>query len=230
MTFPNKGRTGALLLGALLLSSCGSLLGSGKRADLFRFGIAERKPVSGAQSAVPARSISLLRPRFSQEIEGDRILTTRGERALYVKGARWVAPVPDLFSQALTRQFAARAPGVRLTGARNATGATQALQISIARFEARYNQDFSERTPPTVVIEGDATIFDLTDRHPVASGNFSVEEPASANTTSAIVAAFDRAVARYIAALGDWTIRTGESNTPGEGRRSEWNEGRKGEL
>lgn len=197
-------RTYALVLSPLLLGGCGGLLGGGK-ADLFRFGVAESAPVAAAQRALPARTVTLLRPIFSQEVEGDRILTTRGERALYVKDARWVAPVPELFAQALMRDFAARASDVRLTGARSATGASHALQIGIERFEAHYGVDDGEKVPPTIIIEGEATLFDLTDRRPVASTRFAVVEPVPTNTTSGIVAAFDRAVARYTAELTDWS-------------------------
>ena len=205
MRYQNRSPTYALLLGTFLLGSCAGLLGGGK-ADLFRFGVAEQTTVPSAQSAPPTRSMSLLRPKFSQEIEGDRILTTHGERALYVKGARWVAPVPELFTQALMRQFAARAPDLRLTGARNAMGASLALQIGIERFEARYDPDAGEKALPTIIIEGEATLFDLADRRPVASSRFMVEQPVSANTTSGIVDAFDRAVARYTVELTDWAM------------------------
>lgn len=210
-------RFSALLLVALMLGSCGGLLGGGKRADLFRFGVADQTPVASAPDALPTRSVSLRRPRFSQEIEGDRMLTTRGEQALYIKDARWIAPVPDLFTQALMRQFASRAPEIRLSGTRDAMGSSQGLQISIERFEASYALGGGEKTPPTIIIEGQATLFGLVDRRPFASSRFLVEEPASTNTTSGIVAAFDRAVARYTAELTNWSVVAGSRHSVAHG-------------
>lgn len=198
-------RTSALLFTTLLIGGCGSLLGGGKPADLFRFGVAQRPPIADAQGALPTRMV-LIGPRFSEEIEGDRILTTRGEQALYIKGARWVAPVPDLLAQALTLKFASRTPETRLTGARNATGASHGLQIGIDRFEASYSVELDQKAPPTIIIQGEATLFDLASRQPIASSRFSIEEPASTNTTSGIVAAFDRAVDQYTGALADWSV------------------------
>ncbi|MEG8220652.1 ABC-type transport auxiliary lipoprotein family protein [Sphingomonas sp. HH69] len=218
-------RTSATLMGALLLAGCGSLLGGGKRDDLFRFGVIERTNDTAPQAAVARRPLSLLRLRFAPEIEGDRILTTRGAQALYIKDARWVASVPDLFTQALTRQFGARAPDLRLASPRSATGASQALQVTIDRFEARYTPEADGKTPPTVVIAGEVTLFGADDRQPVASRRFSVEEPALANSTSGIVPAFDRAVTRYAAQLVDWTAQTSRSassNPPsGNGQKDE---------
>ncbi|MFD2427754.1 hypothetical protein ACFSUK_05130 [Sphingobium scionense] len=92
------------------LAACGTLLGSGKPDNLFRFGVPEREDVQvGTANAAPV-TLSLARIRFAPEIEGDRILTARGESVLYIKDARWAAPAPDLFSQALARQFATLAP------------------------------------------------------------------------------------------------------------------------
>jgi cholesterol transport system auxiliary component len=207
-------------MGALLLAGCGSLLGGGKRDDLFRFGVIERTNDTAARAAVTHRQLSLLRIRFAPEIEGDRILTTRGPSALYIKDARWVASVPDLFTLALTRQFDARAPDLRLASLRTATGASQALQVTIDRFEARYAPEADGKTPPTVVIAGDATLFGADDRQPFASRRFSVEEPALANSTSGIVPAFDRAVTRYAAQVVDWTAQAsrGASSNPPSGK------------
>lgn len=48
-------RTSATLMGALLLAGCGSLLGGGKRDDLFRFGVIERTNDTAPQAAVARR-------------------------------------------------------------------------------------------------------------------------------------------------------------------------------
>ncbi len=196
------------VLGALLLSGCGSLLGGGRRDDLFRFGVIERPDALPAQYALPRRTLMLLRSRFAPEIEGDRILTTRGESALYIKDARWVASVSDLFAQTLERQFETRAPGIRLAAPRNAAGASRVLQVTIERFEARYPVEGDQKAPPTVIVTGEATLFGIDGRQPVASHRFSAEEPAAANTTTAIVAAFNRAAVRYAASVADWTVQT----------------------
>ncbi|AHE53568.1 hypothetical protein NX02_09235 [Sphingomonas sanxanigenens DSM 19645 = NX02] len=197
-----------LLLGASLLGSCGSLLGGGRRDDLFRFGVVERADAPSARYPVPRRTLTLLRSRFAPEIEGDRILTTRGERALYIKDARWVASVPDLFAQTLERQFETRAPGIRLAAPRNAAGASQALQVTVDRFEARYHGEGDQKAPPTVLVAGGMTLFDLDDRQPVASCRLSVEEPAMTNSTTGIVAAFNRAAVRYAASIADRSAQT----------------------
>lgn len=209
---PSSGyRIFSTLLGVLLLGGCGSLLGSGKRDDLFRFGAIEQPNDTAALAAITRRPLSLMRIRFAPEIEGDRILTTRAAQTLYIKDARWVASVPDLFTQALARQFDLRAPDLLLASPRAASGASPSLQVTIDRFEARYTPEADGKTPPTIVIAGDATLFGTDDRQPAASRHFSVEEAALANSTSGIVPAFDRAVTRYAAQLVDWTAQASRS-------------------
>lgn len=197
----------ACVAGLVLLGGCTSLLGGGKADDLFRFGIVERPAAAGAPGPVARRTLLFLPPRFAPEIEDDRILTTRGEAALYIKDARWVASVPELFARALERQMEARAPGIRLAGVRNAAGAAQALQVGIDRFEARYDAQGDPKAAPVILVAGEATLIRLDTRQPVATQRFSVEEPAPANSKSGIVAAFDRASARYTAQVADWTAQ-----------------------
>jgi cholesterol transport system auxiliary component len=166
-------RISADLIGGLFaLSGCGSLLGGGARDDLFRLGVPHlpARPSATAGHGPMPRTISLLRVRFAPEIEGDRILTTQGERALYLKDARWVASVPELFVQALGRQFGERVPAIRLVPPGSAAGASQALQIGIDRFEARYPAEGAEQGPPAVIITGDVTLLELGDRQARKTG------------------------------------------------------------
>ncbi|WP_164521347.1 MULTISPECIES: ABC-type transport auxiliary lipoprotein family protein [Sphingomonas] len=182
---------------------------------LYRFGVTQQPRWAAAPGALPPRTISLLRLRLASEVYGDRILTTRGDQALYIKDARWVAPVADLLTQALTGQFEDRAPEIRLAPPRGAVGATHLLQVSLDRFEARYVPDGDRKAPPTIIVSGVAVLSDAVDRKAAGSHRFSAEEPAHANSTSAIVAAFDRAVMRWGADLTDWTVQaSATSNHP----------------
>src|SRR3546814_13667215 len=123
------------------LAACGAMLGSGKPDNLFRFGVPEREDAQpGTANAAPA-TLSLARIRFAPEIEGDRILTARGESVLYIKDAHWAAPAPDLFSQALARQFAPQAPPVRLRTLREGSTDAIALRLDVPPFQPRYAPD-----------------------------------------------------------------------------------------
>ena len=193
----------------LLLGGCGGLLGSsGKRDTLFRFGIAEQNNATVAERPAAGRPLTLARIRFAPEIEGDRILTARGSSVLYVKDARWVAPAPDLFAQAMTRQFDQRASNIRMVSWRGGGAGAVALQLNLDRFEARYAPESDKQSPPTILISGDATLTALTDRQMKASHRFLEEEPARQNSKAELAAAFDRATARFTAAVVDWTSQT----------------------
>lgn len=200
---------GFVLLAALvLISGCAPLLGGGKPDNLYRFGVPVQ-PESPVEAALPApRPAVLARVRFAPEIEGDRILTARGQAVLYIKDARWAAPAPDLFSQAVIGQFDRRAPGIRLVPSGERVGSAHAfLRLSIDRFEARYTPGEREDAPPRIIVAGSASLADPDSSRPIIEQRFWIEEPASANSQSAIAAAFDQAVSRYTTQLADWCVR-----------------------
>ncbi|MGE5722202.1 MAG: ABC-type transport auxiliary lipoprotein family protein [Sphingomonadales bacterium] len=199
-------RLAGLLAALFLLAGCSiGLLGDGGRSDLFRFGVPEQAQAASPDRGRPQRTIALERVRFAREIEGDRVLTSRGESVLYVEGMRWAAPAADLFTQAVLRQFAGRLPETLLASPRGAGGATLALQLTVDRFEARYPAAAGKDDPPTIVVGGTAALSAQRGGPPIALHRFAVEEPATANGKAAIAAAFDRAVDRYTILLADWT-------------------------
>ncbi|WP_336966453.1 ABC-type transport auxiliary lipoprotein family protein [Sphingobium aquiterrae] len=195
------------VLPALLipLAACGAMLGGGKPDNLFRFGVPDREAAPSAAVPIEQKPVSLARIRFAPEIEGDRILTARAGSVLYIKDARWAAPAPDLFTQAMIRRFAERAAAIRLTPPRERPGNGLLLRLRVDRFEARYVPDAAKDAPPVILLSGTAELADLQSRRTVASRRFAVEEPASANGKTAIVAAFDSAVSRCTVDVVDWT-------------------------
>ncbi len=189
----------------LLLPGClGGALRGGKPDDIYRFGAAALPPSAVATDiGLAPRTLTLPRVRFAPEIADDRLLAALGEKTLYIKGVRWIAPAPDLFSQALERMLQARAPEIRLSGPQDANIAGYALDIGVTRFEARYAG--ADTAAPSVVMEGSATLYAPKDRHIVAFHRFAVSAPAAENRAAAIAAAFDAADTRFTAQLADWT-------------------------
>lgn len=192
----------------LLLPGClGGALRGGKPDDLYRFGAAAVPPSAvAADIGLPPRTLTLPRARLAPEIADDRLLATRGAQTMYIKGARWIAPAPDLFSQALERMLQARAPEIQLAGTQNVGPTGYALDVAITRFEARYGSAATDT--PVIAMEGSATLYAPKDRHVVAFRRFAVAIPAAANRATSIVSAFDAADTQFTADLADW-VRTG---------------------
>ena len=190
----------AMSLACILLVSCGSLLGGGKPAQLYRFGPASEPPTveTGSMASVP---VTLMPIRFASEIESDRILTSDGARTAYIKGARWISPTPALFERELRDMFRARAPFVALGYQRDAIGTNQALQIDVNRFEASYTQS---GVAPTIVVDATVTLIDTKSHTREGSLYVKESQQASANTIAAIVTAFDASTANSTAKIADW--------------------------
>lgn len=192
----------------ILLSGCLSgVLRGGKPDDLYRFGAAAAPPAATAvTTGLPPRTLTLLHVRFAPEIADDRLLAAQGAHTLYIKGLRWIAPAPDLFTQALNRMLQARAPEIRLLGTQDASASGYTIDIDVTRFEARYEGAYTGA--PAVAMEGSAALYAPKDRHLIAFRRFAVTTQAAENRATSTVAAFDAADAQFTADLVDW-LRTG---------------------
>jgi cholesterol transport system auxiliary component len=201
------------LAAVLLLGGCvGSLLSGGKPDSLYRFENAP--PVAASAPALPAprqQTIVLLKASFAAEVSGDRVLATHNGSTRYIKGMRWVAGAPGLFTQALARSFDTRAPGLRFTTTQGGDLTGYALALAISRFEAQYGGE-AMTSPPTILIEGDATLYGLTDRKAIATRHFSTQAVAGRNDADQIVAAFDSATNAYTAQVSDWVVASAAEN------------------
>lgn len=190
----------------LSLAGCSALLGGGKPEQLYRFEAPPAGPL-GAGSIEPPRSTLLVMPvRFAAEIQGDRVLASRSQEALYIKGLRWIAPAPILFEQSVRATFRARAPWLAVTERRGGGPADNILQIRVDRFEARY--DGGPAAPPTIHVEGEATLSDAVKLNQTSRYRISSVQQAVGGNAAAIVAAFSQAAAMAVVATVDWTDTT----------------------
>ena len=192
-------RLTAVAVTASALAGC-ALLSSPDPVQTYRFGGAAPAVSQSVSSSAP--SIALRRVEFPEAVEGDKLLGVTGTETAYIKGARWVSPAADLYMESLENAFAGQATGVRLVGPREAVRSGRSLDIDVRAFEARYD------TPggvPTVVVTARARVTALPDRTVSAERMFSVEQPATENRVSAIVAAFDTATRDLNTQIVAWT-------------------------
>lgn len=191
------------------LGGC-ALLSSPEPVSLYRFGA---QPVGEGDAIAPASQVqvAMRRPEFVQAAREDRILGVTGSEAAYIKGARWVSPANVLFSDSLEAAFAEQAQRVRLIGPRELTRSSQALDIDVRTFEARYP---APGAAPTVVIAARVRLLNAQERTVAAERVFVVEQPASVNRVSAIVEAFDVATRDINTQIVAWTDQNARAAPP----------------
>ena len=189
-----------------VLGGC-SLLSTPDPVQLYRFG---NLPSGVSEREAPASTVqvAMRRPEFAQAVREDRILGVTGTEAAYIAGARWVSSADILFSDSLESAFAAQATRVRLVGPRELTRASQALDIDVRTFEARYA---SPGAAPVATIIARVRLLNAQERSVTAERVFTVEQPASENRVGPIVSAFDAATRELNSQIVTWTDQNAQA-------------------
>jgi cholesterol transport system auxiliary component len=186
---------------ALSLAGCVSVLPKAKPAQLYRFGAPEAVtpaavPAPPSQAVIGEGQIS-----FAAASATDRILTVEGQSAAYIAGARWIAPAPVLFEEALQRAFQAQgAPGLTARG--SAGHPPLVLNLDVQAFEARYDQ--GPDAAPQALIQIRVVLVRADTRAVVADQLISSSARASDNRITAIVAAYDAAARDALGKIVTW--------------------------
>ncbi|MBL8771816.1 MAG: membrane integrity-associated transporter subunit PqiC [Phenylobacterium sp.] len=191
----------ALAVTALTLGGCVSLLPKSKPAHLYRFG----QPLAAEAVTAPQGSVGVLRASatFQREAAGDRLLTITNGKAAYVAETRWVAPATVLWDEAVLAAFDADPGPVRILSRGEPASAAYVLRLDVRNFETHYTA--GPKAAPTVIVRVRAAITRGTDREMVREQIFEKRVPAADNRVTAIVAAYDRAVAEVLREVVAWT-------------------------
>lgn len=196
MRRPALLRLAAIALLAISLSGCISLLPKTRPSQLYRFGVPTSSTAPDRSTTVPVFRVNGF---FQREAAGDRILTISGERAAFIAQARWVAPAEVLFDEAVANAFESTSGRVRLVTRGEPVRAGMALRLDVRNFETRYSDGHS----PVVYVRVRAVF--ARDRTQVTEQIFEAQAPADQNRVTAIVAAYNQALAKVLGEIVAWT-------------------------
>lgn len=194
-------RVVAVAAAALSLSACVSLLPKSKPAHLYRFG----QPLAASALEAPTGQIGVLRAQaiFQRESAGDRLLTMTDGKAAYIAETRWVAPAAVLWDEAVISAFDADGGPVRIILRGEPASAAYILRLDVRNFETRYDQ--GPKAAPEVVVRVRALMVASAGGATVSEKMFEKRVRAADNRVTAIVPAYDRAVADVLAEVVAWT-------------------------
>lgn len=188
---------------ASTLAACITLLPEEKAAQLYRFD-ADIKPPATAEGT--QFTVARLGGSFVQAASNDRIMTTTGSQVAYIAQSRWASPASVLFTEALSRAFDANAGPARLLTRGDAGKADYILRVDVTDFAANY--DRGAKAAPEIIVSLRATLTG-SNRTLAGATHFEARVRASDNRVSAIVAAYDQAVAQALGELVAWTNNKG---------------------
>ncbi len=193
----------------LTLGGC-ALLSTPAPEQLYRFASPPRPVASrmGEPASATAVRLGVDAVTFPREAAGVRILTTEGAAVSYLSGARWAAPAPALFENALIEAFA-DAGDVTLYR-RGAGPAVRALlRVDVTTFEAAY--DAGAEAAPLVTVRLNARMMRRSDLAVLAEDQITATRRADANTVGAVVAAYEGAVGEALSETRTLALTTARS-------------------
>ena len=190
---------------AVGLSGCISLFPKAEPAGLYRFGEAQVSAPKGP----PGAMFGVLKTpsTFIRAAAGDRILTSTSGEVAYIAGARWVSPAFVLFEEAVARAFENDPGRARLIGRGEVGKAELMLRLEVRTFEADYVN--GPKAAPEVVVRVRGVLSRSEDRALVGDQVFEARVMASDNRVSAIVPAYDQAVAKVLGEIVAWINAAG---------------------
>ncbi|WP_062094589.1 ABC-type transport auxiliary lipoprotein family protein [Caulobacter sp. CCH5-E12] len=190
---------------AASLSACISVFPKTDPVSLYRFGQAEvraEKAPAGAMFGVMKAPTVFTRPSA-----GDRLLTSTNGEVAYIADARWVSPAFVLFEEAVASAFQNDAGRARLIGRGEIAKADLVLRLEVRTFEAQYVN--GPKSAPEIVVRVRGVLNRNQDRALVGDQIFEARVKATDNRVSAIVPAYDQAVAKVLGDVVTWVNASG---------------------
>ncbi len=201
----NTARALAVTAIAVSLSACISLFPKTEPVGMYRFGqtdVAVTKGPPGAMFGVMKAPSA-----FTRAAAGDRILTVTNGEVAYIADARWVSPAFVLFEEATARAFENDPGRARLIGRGEVAKADLVLRLEVRTFETDYVN--GPKAAPEVVVRVRGVLNRNTDRALVGDQIFEAKVKAADNRVSAIVPAYDQAVAKVLGDVVGWVNAAG---------------------
>jgi cholesterol transport system auxiliary component len=196
-----SGDSGLLaLLAAIVLASCGSILGpTVPPAQIYRL-----SPEMAPQSGHPvAWQLAVGRPDTAQTLDTDRIALLRGSLMDYYADAQWNDSAPRLVQSLLVQAFD-RSGRVQAAPRDSASlRADLTLATELRDFEAQYD---SADAVPLVVIDIQAKLLDQRGQV-IASLDSRQTARATQNNVPGVVAAFGQAMTTALSQIVTWSLQ-----------------------
>jgi cholesterol transport system auxiliary component len=201
----NSTRRHVLLAGTslLTLAGCSHLIDIGPKNDPAQiYALSANLQASAGALHLPWQ-LAVAKPQASDSLTTDRIAIRRGDVMDYYADAQWTDAVPELLQNILVE--ALEKNGAISSVASDAAGihADFILNTELRAFEARYDHGDAA---PVIVVDLTVKLVAAKSAEILAAQEFHQEQPASANSVAAAVAAFDQAVAAAVTDIVRWVL------------------------
>lgn len=179
-------------------------VGGGNRPEVSLRSIAEPSIEPGAARADWQLLVEV--PKAAEPIDGSRIVLSPrpGEFGVYAD-VRWIDTAPRLLQSLIVRAFERSGRVKAVAPSSSSIRADRLLEIDLYAFHAAW-----EPTGDTVRVAFTARLIDTRSNRIVASRRFDAPVPLESRRIDAVVAGFDRAMAKALPELVEWAAASGD--------------------
>ncbi|HEY2035064.1 MAG TPA: ABC-type transport auxiliary lipoprotein family protein [Rhizomicrobium sp.] len=199
--FRTSRRAALVIVSAVVLAACGSLLGPTEAPPQ----IYVLHPSFGPVANAPAVQwqFGVTEPVSPEVFDSKRITLTLGQTMDYYAGSAWGDLAPDLLQGLLVEAFE-KSGKIKAVG-RNSAGVRADILVTteIRDFSAHYDV---QNGIPTIVVDIVAKLITATHHDVIATYDARHEEKASANSVPAVVAAFNVATGAVLEDIVSWSL------------------------
>ncbi|MBZ0222393.1 MAG: membrane integrity-associated transporter subunit PqiC [Dokdonella sp.] len=194
-----------LLLAALTLAGCASLLGKPQPFTIYAPGYSPPTAPAGGEKV--NWQLLVETPQSSETLNTPRIVVMPSPGVIEVyPGARWSDPAPALLRRLIVQGFEQSGRILGVGSPTTGLNADYALAIDLHAFQGEVRADGSH-----AVVAFQARLLDYRSSRVLASRAFNADEPIASKDSAAAFNAFQSAVSESVASLVEWTLQEGSA-------------------
>jgi cholesterol transport system auxiliary component len=207
-------RSAVLAAAMLVCGGCGSLLETDLPATTSY--VLASAPAGSSGVTRSDADVSIGRPDMAPGLDTERIAVLKGRQLDYYRGAQWGGRTTEIVQTLLVDSFEDQQLFRSVTAEQSRVSSDYVLDVSVRDFQAEHASDGEAPTAHVTIV---SRLIRVSDRQLVETLAATAESRASANSMSAVAAAFETAAQKVVLELAQKTASAiaGDSKPKQEG-------------
>src|ERR1041384_92904 len=193
-------RKAVLVVATLACGGCGSRLDS--KLPVSTSYVLGSAPAASVGVTRSEADLSIGRPDLAPGLDSERIAVLKGRQLDYYRGAQWGGRTTEVVQTLMVESFEDQQLFRSVTAEQSRVSSDYVLDVSVRDFQAEHASDGEAPTAHVTIV---SRLIRVSDRQLVETLAATAESRASANSMSAVAAAFETAAQKVVLELAQKT-------------------------